>query len=371
MYSNIDTPAIESANSEYLDRLSAGLTKRKSHPRFVNFERRLPGPFVFDVDDKTTWQVLPRPSHWSIAWSDLMMTMFVLFLSMFTYQMAHQQFLRQGEPEIIGGEATDALETVSTDRASMPFDPIVRGLPLITAGTIKKVEPAQAQLPAAPAPAEPEGLDTPPAPIVKAEETAPKIRINPPEIVYEPRPLLPEPAPEPGESFQEIYAMSKVALDSNKLGNFAAIDLIPDKTMRIILTGDLLFGTGESELSNSAKTSLRKLTGYIKDTPYMINIVGHTDNVPMHSYKYASNWELSVSRAATVARFLMEDIGMNPNQFVVSGYSSFRPVVPNVSAENRSRNRRVEIIISKKLPLPLPMDPQEFNRKTSAEIHEQ
>jgi chemotaxis protein MotB len=90
----------------------------------------------------------------------------------------------------------------------------------------------------------------------------------------------------------------------------------------------------------------------------MINIVGHTDNLPMRSNRFISNWELSVARASTVARFFIEEMDMNPNQFVVSGYSSYRPIVPNTTAENRAKNRRVEIIISKRLPNPLPVTAQ-------------
>ena len=124
--------------------------------------------------------------------------------------------------------------------------------------------------------------------------------------------------------------------------------------MRIILTGDLLFNLGESELSKNARDYLQKIAAAIRNTPYMINVVGHTDNVPMRSNRFKSNWELSVARASSVARYLIDEIQMDPNQFVVSGYSSYRPVAPNNSVENREKNRRVEIIMSKSLPDPLP-----------------
>ena len=128
--------------------------------------------------------------------------------------------------------------------------------------------------------------------------------------------------------------------------------------MRIILTGDLLFDVGESELSSEARTSLQTVVEVMRHTPYMINIVGHTDNLPMRSNRFKSNWELSVARASTVARFLIDEIGMNPNQFVVSGYASYRPIEPNTTAENRAKNRRVEIIVSKRLPNPVPATEQ-------------
>ncbi len=83
---------------------------------------------------------MPRGTHWSIAWSDLMMTMFVLFLVMFVYQTANQEFLVKQKSEVIGGDTTEALQTLDSSGASFPFAPISPGLPLITGGTVKKVE---------------------------------------------------------------------------------------------------------------------------------------------------------------------------------------------------------------------------------------
>lgn len=358
--------------------------------RFSSIERRLRSHSVFQVDEEIYHPTTPRPSHWSIAWSDLMMTMFILFLSMFVYQMAHEDFLGRKEPEIIGGDTTEALQTLGTNKATLPFPPIAPGVPLMTSGTIKKVEPVHVP------PQEPESVyqaaspstepntsktqpekDKIPEPITPPQE---KIAVllpaeSPPVIslqadsvkpgkeeVLNPRPLIPEttsaviapagPVQGSEDTFQEIYDLGKDALDTNKLNSFASIDLVPDKTMRIILTSDLLFALGESTLSDSAKESILKIGAAIRYTPYMINVVGHTDNVPMRSNRFASNWELSVARATTVARFLIDELGMNPNQFVVSGFSSYRPLLPNTTAENRAKNRRVELIISKRLPQP-------------------
>ncbi len=69
-----------------------------------------------------------------------MMTMFVLFLAMFVYQAANQEFLVTQKAEVIGGDTTEALQTLDSSGASFPFAPISPGLPLITGGTVKKVE---------------------------------------------------------------------------------------------------------------------------------------------------------------------------------------------------------------------------------------
>ncbi|WP_228856396.1 OmpA family protein [Desulfomarina profundi] len=346
---------------------SPGSAQHRKGTGFVNIERRIRSHTVFHIDEFTSRSSLPRPTHWSIAWSDLMMTMFILFLAMFVYQSANEEFLGKKKPEILGGDTTEALDSIDASGASFPFIPIKPGLPIMTAGTIKKVVKVPESSPAANAVQEKQEDAEPfqdtkttvssqlaPKKIVLAipeEKTAAKD----PEEILEPRPLLDQDQnPQvKKDQFQEIFTLSKDALESNNLEKFATIDLVPDKTMRIILTGDLLFGLGESELSTEAKKSLKKIAAVIRLTPYMINIVGHTDNIPMRSNRFKSNWELSVARASTVARFFIDNMGMNPSQFVVSGYSSYRPVRPNTTAENRAKNRRVEIIISKRLPQPL------------------
>jgi chemotaxis protein MotB len=342
----------------------------------IGVERRGSGNTVFQVDDSIFVSASPRPTHWSIAWSDLMMTMFILFLSMFTYQVANEKFLKKGGQEIIGGDTTEALQTLDSGGASLPFPTINPGLHLMTSGSIKMIDPVPAPpvetLPPVPPSPEPKIIRIPGTITVleKAPEQISTItqkderdddKMNNIEITTDTKqslpPLITESAqlPSTKETFQELYALGQDALESNNLEKFATIDLVPDKTVRIILTGDLLFDLGESDLTPKAQKSLYKVINAIRKTPYMINVVGHTDNIPMSSERFKSNWELSVARASTVTRFLINGIGMNPAQFVVSGFASYRPTVPNNSVANRAKNRRVEIIISKRLPNPQPV----------------
>jgi chemotaxis protein MotB len=313
---------------------------------------------AFLFDDTFYRTRVQKSLHWSIIWSDLMMSMFILFLAMYAYQMAHQEFLAKKTPEIVGGSTTDAMDiNAPANNASLPFQPINKGLPLITAGTIKKVESVTGD---AMTPAEEKKisrfdvLDKPLDKPIKLDKPA----ITDTGTPVPPVPVASEPKAKPPAPFDAIYDLSQQALTKNNLKDFASIDLVPDTTMRIILTGDLLFDTGRADLSQQAKQSLQKVVNAIKKTPYMINVIGHTDNLPMNSERFSTNWELSVARASRVARFLIEEAGMNPNQFVVSGYSSFRPIKPNTNVENRALNRRVEIVISKKLPPAEPANPE-------------
>lgn len=342
--------------------------------KYISIERRSPGDTVFLVDDTPFRSSMPRATHWSIAWSDLMMTMFVLFLSLFVYKTANQDFLNPDKMEVVGGNIGEALNSSEFERNGLPFAPIGPSLPLITDSTVSKTEAitlkeAEPDLPypTITRPNEPvtEYIEVPVESefpqipqitqnVVVLDSTETLLQRPQPQgrDIVEPRPLVPTGTTRP-DRIQDIYRLSKEAIAKNNLKNFASIDLVPDKTMRIILTGDLLFATGEADLSNESRDRLEKLATAINSTPYVVNVVGHTDNVPISSSRYASNWELSVSRASAVARFLIENMEMSPHQFIVSGYASYNPIVPNSSARNRMKNRRVEIIISKKLPRPV------------------
>ena len=76
----------------------ANTARNRFASQYVNIDRRSPSNSVFLVDEVTFSSTMPQPSHWAVAWSDLMMTMFVLFLVMFAYQTAHEDFLKEKKP---------------------------------------------------------------------------------------------------------------------------------------------------------------------------------------------------------------------------------------------------------------------------------
>lgn len=324
---------------------------------------------VFVVDDTFFRSRTPKSPHWSIAWADLMMTMFVLFLTLFVYQLAHREFLSKETPEVIAGTVMPVPQQPST---ALPFYPISPAISDKQADQLKKLKPVPVEKidvdvdvdalfedVNAPAIEEPVPLEQIPqdmedqAPDAFLQEAA---ESGTAAGIAESPPVQPQPDQETQDNalIAKMYDLSKVTLASEKLEKFASVELIPDKTMRIILTGDLLFESGQAQLTKKAKKSLHKLLPIIEQTPYMINVIGHTDSIPMHSKKFASNWELSTARAGQVAQFLIEEGRIPARQFVVSGYSYFRPVKPNTTAANRKANRRVEIILSKE---PAPAQP--------------
>ena len=108
--------------------------------------------------------------------------------------------------------------------------------------------------------------------------------------------------------------------------------------------GEVFFRSGEAEILEEGGLFLRKLSSLLKMVPYNILIEGHTDDVPINTPKYPSNWELSTGRAASVIRFFIEEENISPQRLSAAGYAEYKPRFPQIP-ENRAKNRRVEIII--------------------------
>ena len=96
-----------------------------------------------------------------------------------------------------------------------------------------------------------------------------------------------------------------------------------------------------------AYTVLGSLAGVIRDMPYPIRVEGHTDNVPIHTRRYPSNWELSTARAVNVVKYFADAGQIDPQRLSAVGYGESKPLVANDSAQNRAKNRRVEIVVVK------------------------
>lgn len=247
-----------------------------------------PEPSVSGRSRLTDWAVLPGENalfsketpgtvHWSIPWSDLMMTMFILFVILYIYHASSgKASLQQGSKSMVGAHMAPGADMAFGQRS-------------VLEGTFK-------------------------------------------------------------ESISNIYDLSKETVRENDLENFASVDLVPNKAVRIVLAGDLLFDTGKADLKPEARHSLRRIAGVVRQTPYVVNVVGHTDNVPIHSEKFPSNWELSAVRACRVARFLLEETQLPETRLFISGHAHHEPVFANTSDTNRAANRRVEIIITKEKP---------------------
>ena len=119
-----------------------------------------------------------------------------------------------------------------------------------------------------------------------------------------------------------------------------------DRTILIRIREKGSFTSGSAYLNNDFVKVIDKIGVAIGQIAGRVFVEGHTDSIPINSFAYPSNWDLSVSRAASVTRRLVRsDTGINPRRVTASGFAATRPQAVNSTAEGRARNRRVEIII--------------------------
>ena len=156
------------------------------------------------------------------------------------------------------------------------------------------------------------------------------------------------------EQLKKQQEAAKKRLDTLKemLGKFKSLIAagklkvkIKDGKMFLELPSAILFPSGKASLSPEGETTLSEVAAVlaqIKDREFLV--AGHTDNVPITSGKFASNWELSAERALSVVKFLSE-MGVSPNVLAAAGYGEYHPIADNSTPEGRTQNRRIEITL--------------------------
>ena len=113
----------------------------------------------------------------------------------------------------------------------------------------------------------------------------------------------------------------------------------------ITLSETVLFAPGEATLTPAALPTLGKLAEIIRQKGKAVRVEGHTDNTPIATAAFPSNWELSTARATTIARYLVETRGLPADQISAAGYGEYRPVAQNSTDEGKRQNRRVAIVL--------------------------
>ena len=112
-----------------------------------------------------------------------------------------------------------------------------------------------------------------------------------------------------------------------------------------LLADKVLFPSGSARLTQENRELLSRIATILRVLPFAVRIEGHTDNVPIHTRAFPSNWELSTRRATNVVLYLVRSQGLPVEQFSAAGYADTKPVAPNNTAANREKNRRIDIVI--------------------------
>jgi chemotaxis protein MotB len=117
-----------------------------------------------------------------------------------------------------------------------------------------------------------------------------------------------------------------------------------DFWIELDMNSELLFLSGEAALSPKAQPALEKIAEVVNSLPNAINVEGHTDNVPIETLVFPSNWELSSARATSVVQALIKE-GTDPTRLSAVGYGEFHPIGDNTTEEGRFKNRRVTMVL--------------------------
>lgn len=270
---------------------------------------------------------------WLITMTDLMSLLLVCFLMFFVISKRHEKAAEQAkqQPSAAKSQTIDK-ETTATETSTPANTPV---------STPEISEMAAAELaksvPETPAAAASERR------IIDKETTA--TETGTPEIS--------ELAAAIAESDMKTAASDQApALDAfiraQKLENDVTVTSV-NKDIVITMREKVSFVPGSAVILKNTTPVLDKVAELIKRHPsYVVEIDGHTDNLPIHSPLYPSNWELSSARAMSVLQYFIKVKDVDPAGFTVKGNGDSRPIVPNDSPQHRSQNRRVEIRIKEK-----------------------
>ena len=117
------------------------------------------------------------------------------------------------------------------------------------------------------------------------------------------------------------------------------------------------FDSGSARIKAASQPALDRIANLLRDRNCHLRIEGHTDNTPIHNSQFSSNWELSTARSTEIVRLIIVREGYDPKRLAAAGYAEFHPVTSNATAEGRSANRRLDIVVLSQEIAPVPGAP--------------
>lgn len=147
------------------------------------------------------------------------------------------------------------------------------------------------------------------------------------------------------KSLEEIQNRVDEYIAVNELENQLATELT-DEGLLLTIRDSILFNPGSANIKSEYSDIADEIANLLEfDPPRSVIVTGHTDNIPMNTAEYGSNWELSVMRAVNFLKMIVQNPDLNPLLFSAKGYGEFSPIASNETVEGRAQNRRVEVLI--------------------------
>lgn len=151
---------------------------------------------------------------------------------------------------------------------------------------------------------------------------------------------------EENEEFKKLYGEMNEYIKENNLAESITLRL-DERGLLVRFTDNVLFDSGKADMESKAREIINKVAEIIKQNDNSVRVEGHTDNVPISTSRFPSNWELSTTRAVNVVKYLIEENGIEAKRLSASGYADQHPVDDNNTIEGRRNNRRVDMVILK------------------------
>lgn len=233
--------------------------------------------------------------RWLVSYADFITLLFAFFVVMYAISSVNE-----GKYKVLSNSLTNAFKNTTAEPGGQPIA-IMQGAPLI-----------------------------PPKPIAKPDKLPDKKKV-------EQRQKMKNIAGDIMQALQPLVAQGKVRLLETSRG------------VTIEINDSILFPPGQSRLQTASISAMLAIAQVLATSDFPITIEGHTDNVPISTPQFPSNWELSAMRATTVLR-LFNDGGVGAERLTAIGYGETRPLETNTTVEGRARNRRVSILIDSNRP---------------------
>lgn len=149
----------------------------------------------------------------------------------------------------------------------------------------------------------------------------------------------------PGSSAADAAMLANVQSIVSEAGLDETVEAeLTERGVVLRVKGQLLFAPGSADLLRGSESLLDEIAEIARGFPYRLLIEGHTDDIPVRSERFPSNWHLSSSRAIAALRYFAEVAQVDPKRLACTGYADMQPLVPNDSPEHRAINRRIEFV---------------------------
>ncbi|MDD2883448.1 MAG: flagellar motor protein MotD [Dechloromonas sp.] len=238
--------------------------------------------------------------RWLVSYADFITLLFAFFVVMYAISSVNE-----GKYKVLSSSLVNAFKNTTGAPAGQPMA-VLEGAPILPPVPIARPERQP---------------DTPKVDEKKAEQRA-KMRNVAGDIM---------------QALQPLVAQGKVRLLETSRG------------VTIEINDSILFPLGQARLQGESISALQAVASVLASSDFPITIEGHTDNVPIATAQFPSNWELSAMRATTVLR-LFNEVGVGAERLTAIGYGETRPLETNTTGEGRARNRRVSILIDSNRP---------------------